>query len=300
MTYWPEEFNKAYSNYLDALNKKDETNTECLKYKLLWTASNFFEVVISYIGAYDLGIKYDFGRVKISKGTRLYRIRRYEKNTDFSNHQQWSPPPSKPCNRANYQGQEALYLASSEEICILETHIQNNEKYVLGTYEVLEDITVGGFYGRKHKLHDLAATVLNAFLIAPSRNEYNKDIFDFLDKKFTGFTVDDLSYMKRLEQGNDLILPLHFAVTNKGNEYYKLTNQICKIVSEQYPEGIRYSSCYMPLDTVGLLFNVFNVVLYRDGISKIKFLNYEIKTKTSPINSLDILKRIAEQEYANE
>lgn len=296
MTYWPEEFKEAYSNYLDALNKKDETNTECLKYNLLWTASNFFEVVIAFISAHDFGVIYDFGGLTIPKETILYRIRRYEKYVDFNDVKQWGPPPNKPQNRANEKGKSALYLASMEDICLLETHIKNGEKYVLGKYKVIEDIMVGGFFSRKNRLHDLAATILNAFLIAPSRNEYNKDIFEFLDKKFNGFTVDDLSYMKRLEQGNDLVLPLHFAVINKGYQYYELTNQICSIISERYPEGIRYSSCYLPFDTLGILSNAFNVALYKDGISKLKFLDSTVKIKNSSINGLDVLKTIAEQE----
>lgn len=300
MINWCVEFEKSYSKYIDALNTNNSDVIELCKYKLLFTTSNFFEVVISYIAAHDEGVYYDFGKSIIPKGSILYRIRRYEENTNFNDVKQWGPPPNKPQNRANQKGETALYLASTEDICLLETHINNGEKYVLGTYRVKEDIKVGGFYNRKHKLHDLAATILNAFLIAPSRNDSNIELFDFLDKQFKGFSVENMTYMERLQRGDNLILPLHFAVINKGNEYYKLTNKICSIISEEYSEGIRYSSCYIPFDTVGLYFNTYNIVLYNDGISKLEFLNFKIKTKIDSIDGLDILKSIVNQEVKHE
>ena len=69
-----------------------------------------------------------------------------------------------PENRANKSGEPALYLGTTENICILETHIRKNEKYVLGEYEVTEDIILGGFLDwedHKSMKKYLAGVILN-------------------------------------------------------------------------------------------------------------------------------------------
>lgn len=62
------------------------------------------------------------------------------------------------------------------------------------------------------------------------------------------------------------------------------------IFSKDTPDGIRYSSCYLPLETVGIECSDFNVVLYSEGISKIKFIDYKIKTNIINFNYTDFLK----------
>ena len=152
---------------------------------------------------------------------------------------------------------------------------------MLGTYECQEDIKVGGFFtfSSQNTLYTLAAIVLNAFLIAPSRGGKNKDLFNFLDSYFGHISLNDLSDMKNITDANEeMRLPYKFAVLNQEENLYKLTNQLCEIISKSYINGIRYSSCYIPLESPGIICSDYNVVLYSPGIKKVSFVNYEIKS----------------------
>lgn len=283
---------EAYDKYKKSLNSGCIDDIEKEKYNLLWESSNFFELIVNYIALDICGVKYDFGKTIITKGTKLYRIRSYEADTDVSNPSQWKTPPHKPQNRANIKGQEALYLGSTEIICLLETHIKKGDTYALGIYEVSEDIVVGGYlsYSSKNILHNLAGTILNAFLIAPSRSQRNEELFSYLDYYYGRLTLDDLTNINELKENGGLHLPMKFGVLNQFEEYYNITNQLCNIISKGTPDGIKYSSCYLPLETVGIECSDFNVVLYSEGISKIKYIDYKIKTNTQNFDYTDFLK----------
>ena len=275
------DFTEKVYNLMKALLSNNKNNIEKAKLDCLWEASNLFELVVNYISLYRFGIYFDFGSDIIRKGTKLFRIRSFQNGVDFSQPKEWLPPPNKPQNRANKQGEEALYLASTETVCYLETHTKPDEIYVLGTYECQEDIKVGGFFtfSSQNTLYTLAAIVLNAFLIAPSRGGKNKDLFNFLDSYFGHISLNDLSDMKNITDANEeMRLPYKFAVLNQEENLYKLTNQLCEIISKSYINGIRYSSCYIPLESPGIICSDYNVVLYSPGIKKVSFVNYEIKS----------------------
>lgn len=284
---------EAYDKYLKSLNGECD-DREKVKYSLLWEASNFFEVIVNYIALYKFGVKYDFGKNIIPKGTKLYRIRYYNADTDFSNPDQWKAPPHKPQNRANNEGQEALYLGSTERICLLETHIKKGDSYVLGIYEVVKDVEVGGYLScdSNNVLYNWAGIILNAFLIAPARSQRNKELFSYLDSQYGALTLDDLTNTNELNENSGLQLPMKFGVLNRREQYYNLTNQLCNILSRDTPDGIRYSSCYLPLETVGIECTDFNIVLYSDGISKVKFIDHKIKTNVQNFDYTDPLKII--------
>lgn len=285
---------EAYIKYLNILNSGCEKDIKQAKYNLLFEASNFFEVVVNYVTLSKFGLKYDFGKSIIPKGTKLYRIRCYEVDTDFSNPSQWKAPPHRPQNRANIKGQEALYLGSTETICLLEAHIKKGDIYVLGIYEVAETIEVGGYllYDSNNMLHNLAGMILNAFLIAPSRSQRNKELFSYLDSKYGVLSLDDLTDMNELNENGGLHLSMKFGVLNRLEKYYNITNQLCTILSKDTPNGIRYSSCYLPMETVGIECSDFNIVLYSGGISKIRLVEHKIKTNTHDFDYTDFLKII--------
>lgn len=283
---------ESYAKYLNSLNNGCKDDIEKAKYNLLFEASNFLEIIVNYITLYKFGLKYDFGKRIIPKGTALYRIRCYETNTDFSNLNQWQAPPHRPQNRANIKGQEALYLGSTETICLLETHIKKNDMYALGIYEVAEDIEVGGYlsYNLNNILHNMAGMILNAFLIAPSRSQRNKELFSYLDSKYGRISINDLTDINELNRNGGLELSVKFGVLNQLEKYYNLTNQLCTILSKDTPDGIKYSSCYLPIETVGIECSDFNIVLYNKGISKIKFVEHKIKTNVLDFDYIDFLK----------
>lgn len=275
---------------IEAIKNKDIQKIEIAKYDVLCDCANLFDLVTNYIVLNKFGVNFNFGTSIIKKGTKLYRIRKFDSDTDFSNPSQWTAPPHKPQNRANRQGQEALYLGSTETICLLETHIQKGEKYALATYECTDDIKLGGFcLYKENSYHIMAGITLNAWLIAPSRNEINKELFEYLDSFYGDLQPDDIKDWK-----NNFDLPLQFAVLNKRNQYYETTNCITDILRKQTPCGIRYSSCYLPMETLGIVCSDFNVVLYKEGISKIKFLRADIKTNEQKLSDIDSIKIVCE------
>ncbi|MDE6105221.1 MAG: RES family NAD+ phosphorylase, partial [Clostridia bacterium] len=224
----------------------------------------------------------------LKKGTILYRIRKFENGVNFDDTSQWTPPPSRLQNRANHKGQAALYLGSTETVCLLEAHVHRNEKYVLATYECVDDIELSGFFTHNDNLyHHIAGVTLNACLIAPSRNETNKEIFEYLDDYYGDLQPDDIKDWKI-----DFDLPLQFAVVNKRNQYYETTNMIADVLHKRSSYGIRYSSCYLPLETLGIVCSDFNVVLYDKGLEKIRFLQAEVKTNDIIFSDVDFIKMV--------
>ena len=256
-------------------------------YKDLLESSNIEEILGKYICNSEHGLYYDFGSTLIPKGTKLYRIRSYHENTDYSNPKEWAPSPSRKQNRCNSEGEEAIYLANNEILCILETYIQKGDTYVLGEYVTIEDIKVGGFiyfpFNNESSWKWYVGMILNMFLIAPCRNEKNKNLFELLDSAY-----DDQDFSKiRLEDiraKNNMEVSFRIGKIVQKN-FYKITNKLCSILKRHTPEGIRYSSCYVPIETVGITFSAYNLVLYSSGISKIKFSNYVIKSLDTDISA---------------
>lgn len=274
------DFPDKISKLLVAIQSGKSDLVNKAKLDCLWEAGDLFEVVCNYLFLNKINMHFDFGSSVIKKGTKLYRIRDYKEGTDFSNPKEWTPPPDQNQNRANAKGQTALYLGSNEMVCYLETHMKPKQQYVLATYECIEDIEVGGFlsYNRQNKWFTYAGIVLNAFLIAPSREDKNKGLFDYLDLHFGHIDLCNLSSLDEIEKAQGMTLPYKFAVLNQKEKLYNLTNELCKTIADNYPQGIRYSSCYIPVETPGIVCSHHNVVLYSPGIQKVKFVGYKLTT----------------------
>lgn len=289
---------ESIARYNAALTSGDKSTIEKAKYELLTDAISLLGVIINYLVLEKNGIHFDFGVNTIKKDTKLYRVRRYHENTNFSDPKEWEAPPQRNRNRANQKGEEALYLASEEFICLLETHMSKDEKYALATYECTDDIKVGGFLSDSltNEMHNLAGLVLNAFLIAPSRNDRNDELFKYLDSHYGHIEVGDLCDIKLAYEHGGIELPFHFAVMNQRDQLHEMTNALCTILKKNAPCGIRYSSCYLPIETIGIYSNAFNLVLYHDGIPKIRLLKSEIKTCNFSFTYLDPIKCLLESE----
>ena len=289
MREFDEEEKKIYGALGKAISEKNYAEVNQLKYECLFYGSNLVDVIITYITLSKYGIDFDFGFRIIKKGTKLYRIRRYEQNIDFNLEQQWRYPPNMPENRANRNGEPALYLGTTEFVCLLETHIAKDEMYVLGEYEVTDDIILGGFLeceDYKKKTRYLAGVVLNAFLIAPSRGDKNKELFDYLDEHYKGLTINDI----KGKDADKIDLPLKFGTINKKEEFYKVTNCLLEPIKKKYKNGINYSSCYIPVATIGVTCSDTNIVLYKEGMDKIQFVHSEIKKCKKNYSGVDVLK----------
>lgn len=284
-----EESRRLISELIKAVQENDKEKIDQLKYDNLWYGSNIFSLVPNYIFLTEAGIDFEFGFKIIKKGTKLFRVRKFLEGVNFNDNCQWSFPPSMPENRANHSKEAALYLGTTENVCILETHISKGEKYVVGEYEAINDIVLGGFidcedYGKKTRYD--AGVVLNACLIAPARCDKNEELFSFLDDLYSGISINDL----KVSDIEKLDLPLKFGFINKRNEFYKLTNRLITKIKEKYKDGLFYSSCYIPLSTVGITCSDSNIVLYKSGMEKIKFIKSEIKINTLKPTGLDFIK----------
>ena len=292
-------FNECAQRLQSAVTSGTLEEIEKAKCDCLYASTNFFEAAMTYVSLERHGFHFDFGSYTIPKGTILYRIRAYKEVTDFSNPSEWTPPPHRPMNRANREGEKALYLNAMEEACLLETHIVEGGKYVLGTYEVTEDIVVGGYLsipnGNKRLLS--IGIALNAILIAPSRSERNKELFEFLDEVYGEVYPNDIQWA---DIKNNLWLPFKLAVMNRKEEYHKITNMLCDILKQKYPDGVRFSSCYLPLETIDIESNCYNLALYETGIKKLRFIKHEIKTNSKKeFTSTNLAKILLQQKTTN-
>ncbi len=254
-------------------------------YKDILDMPDILGAVCKYVANSKCGFQYDFGYTVLPKGTILYRIRDYNAHTDYSDIKAWEPSPFKQQNRCNQKGETALYLGSSEAICLLETNIHYGEKYAIARFEVVKDIELGGFIYIKPEESQWKIAVgllLNSFLIAPSRSKKNEDVFKLLDSIYTDTDFSDIS-LKDVFKKN-MVLPCRIGAINKREEYYKITNELCSILKSKYPQGIRYSSCWIPFETIGIKSSEYNVVLYEEGLNSVKYVDHEIKTNMNEIS----------------
>ena len=84
---------------------------------------------------------------------------------------------------------------------------------------------------------------------------------------------------------------------NQRTQLYNITNQLCDVIREKYPDGLRYSSCYCPIETIFIASNCYNVVLYLNGIEKVKFQKSEEKVNSkSGFNSVTMAKILLDVE----
>lgn len=287
---------KSIDRLNEAVLSGDVQRIEEAQYKALLDSVSLLGVVVNYLTLERAGCHFDFGSSTIKKGTVLYRVRDYKEGTNYSHPSAWGAPPMRNRGRANHQGEESLYVASQEFICLLETHTAPGAKYALARYECTRDITVGGFTkgSQSNALHDMAGLILNAFLIAPSRSERNSDLFDYLDGHYGRIRLEDLCGLDPARERGGLELPFKFAVMNQRDQLHEMTNELCDVLKKSNPCGIRYSSCYVPMETAGITSNAFNLALYRDGIDKLRFIDSEIKVCGSKFTCVDIVKCLVE------
>jgi len=233
----------------------------------------------------------------LKKGTKLYRIRDCKKEIKLNNPEEFLPPPSpQSMNRANEKGETALYLASSSDVCLLETHINIKQKYVLFEYECVEDINLASFANIRVPNDNLRMVpeVLNAMFIAPSRSAKNDELFNTLVNHYgkpSPYDINDVSDLISME------LPLKFGILNKNNDtLYNITNKMCNVLKSSFQspiDGIRYSSCYIPLEDADCISSYYNVVLYEKAIGKLRpILPATEKVNDKRINSIESIKMI--------
>lgn len=296
------DFDNAFKNLVISIVNKSDEEINKYKYEALWDAYNLLDVANNYVFlCQKLGVNFDFGKSKIEKGTTFYRIRRFEDGVDFSDERQWKPSPYKRINRANSEGETALYLGSSEFVCVLEMHLRENDQYVLGKYECVESFDVGGYFSinKKNDLHSFASILLNACLIAPARESKNDELFSYLETKFDKLCLGNLGNVKKnlLDAHEEFILPFKIGYAIQKNTY-GLTNALCNVLKKSFPKAIRYSSCYAPVEGHGFESNAFNLAVFEKGLKHFRWIGYEKKTNVTnngyPLTDVNVAKMFIE------
>ena len=286
------EFKKRYLELIEAERAGDKIEIDKKKLNLLFTSRSYYEIIFNYLFLEKIGYHFDFGSEVLKKGTILYRIRKLDPHFDVFDIKEWGPNPFKKENRANKNQETAMYFNIMSDVCEMETHLKTNDKYAIARYEVVEDIKVGGFFDNKKDIRMLMAGILfNSFLISPSRGDNNCELFEILDKRYGQINLDDITKEDIIKHNFELPLKLSVLVT-RDNTYYYLTNEICDCIKKYYPEGIRYSSCYVPLETIGISSNCYNIVLYEEGIKKIRFMDAKECVFDKTVTSTEVIKTL--------
>lgn len=209
-------------------------------------------------------------------------------------------------------GDKRLVTQNSDESFDLDYNIilQRDKKGLLNNPKQIKDIFVSRFNKiLKECVSDYTHTcdstsVITVKLIRNNKLHFSFDVaivvegddglfYRLINDKSTGRYIwnqvkQSSNYFERFN------LPLQFAVLNKRNQYYETTNCITDILRKQTPCGIRYSSCYLPMETLGIVCSDFNVVLYKEGISKVKFIRADIKTNEQKLSDVDSIKIVCE------
>lgn len=217
--------------------------------------------------------------VIIPKGTLLYRARR-DIGKNLTSKEDWELPPAERVDvgRFNKAKHPVLYVGTWDFVLPREIGLQVNDKYYLATYSVKEDIEVGSLL----KTNDMVAALLHKVALTI---ENDNKLFEEEQK-----CLKDLDYKSKTlaNMASEFISPLYIYKC-LAKDLYEVTNKIADLVLKRYPNGIRYCSCYAPIELSGA-----DCVLTLDG--KVNG-NYAITDKA--VDKLEVI-NIKHKEYAEE
>ncbi len=193
---------------------------------------------------------------RLTKETKLYRIRRDDSKTDFHSPEAWLPPPLDKVSQGRFNGKndQILYVASDPLWLEREVSLKQGEKYFLATYNCKHDFTVGTLLNPNNAicniLHCVAKSIeSSSCLTADELTELNKYTFTY-------------------ERVKEIIFNMHapFYIYREVKKLYDLTNKIGKLVLSHNSNGIRYCSAFDPIE-----FTIEGTVFTLDGIQHTNF-----------------------------
>mgnify|MGYP004659732501 FL=1 len=179
--------------------------------------------------------------IRIPKGTRLYRARKYEGIPLTHENDWWLPPADKvKKGRFNYPKKPVLYVSTTDFILPREIGLNVNEKYYLAKYECKEDIRVGSLLKSHNRitclLHKMAMAVESAEKLTENEKmELQKCKCE--DGSISNF-IGDLN-------------SVFYIYKYLHRDLYDITNKIADLLLQKYPEGFRYCSCYASIEASG-------------------------------------------------
>ena len=252
----------------------------------LMNCSSINEFVSMFFG---LGLKEQLSvmgdRITIPRDTILYRARKDE-GTPLNLKSDWlmAPKDLVKKGRFNYDKKPVLYLSTMDFVLPREIGLKPNEGYYLAKYRCTNDISVGSFLKTSspvtNLLHIIAMSIESDDKLTPSEIEE----LSLLNKQSN--QVESLS-------GSQLSQLYIHKFLNKS--LYDITNKLCDLVLNNNPNGIRYCSCYVPIELSGSNQIVTldgelegNYALTEKGIENIEYLESEYKIYSEEDYSNDL------------
>ena len=176
----------------------------------------------------------------VPKGTILYRARK-DKGVALVNENDWWMPPKNNVSKGRFNSERKpiLYLSTMEFVLPREIGLNINDAYYLSSYRVKNSFSVGSLL----KTDDIVNNILHKVAIA---------IED--DSKLTSeerqLISSTINKIKPCDIVNDLMSPFYLYHYLRNN-LYDITNKIVGLVLGKNPCGIRYCSCYNPIEMSG-------------------------------------------------
>lgn len=176
----------------------------------------------------------------IPEGTILYRARK-DNGVDLINESDWWMPPEKYVSRGrfNRDRKPILYLSTMDFVLPREIGLNVDDSYYLSKYRVKNSFSVGSLL----KTDDIVNYILHKVAIAIEddsklTSEERKHILPIMDK------------LKPWDILNDFTSSFYLYHHLKSN-LYDITNKIVNLVLSENSCGIRYCSCYVPVEMSG-------------------------------------------------
>lgn len=212
----------------------------------------------------------------IPEGTILYRARK-DKGTPLLQESDWWMTPEKYVTKGRFNRvrKAIFYVGTMDYVLPREIGLMSGDAYYLAKYRVDNDFSVGSLL----KINDIVNYILHKVAIA---------IED--DSKLTteekSVLVVKYDKLKPWDLVNDFnsSFYLHHQI---GKDLYDITNKIADLVIKKNENGIRYGSCYVPIEmsggpTVLTLDGEIegNYALTNDGIKNLKWVGVERRVYT--------------------
>lgn len=212
----------------------------------------------------------------VPKGTIMYRARK-DVGISLVTENDWWMPPKEKVSKGRFNGEHKpiLYLSTMDSILPREIGLNVDDSYYLSRYKVKSGFCVGSLL----KTDDIVNYVLHKVAIAIEDDskltlEERKIISPVMNRLKPWDIVNDFS--------SSFYLYHHLK-----NNLYDITNKMVDLVLSKNPCGIRYCSCYAPIEMSGgpqiltLAGEVEgNYALTNEGIKNLEWIDSEKRTYT--------------------
>lgn len=219
----------------------------------------------------------------IPEGTILYRARK-DVGIPLLNELDWWMPPESITEqgRFNCKCNPVLYLGTFDFILPREIGLDVDDTYYLAKYRVKNSFSIGSLL----KNDDIVNYILHKVAMAIEDDSKLR-----LEEK-NALTIRS-EIIKPMDFANDFSIPYYLHSYLRKN-LYDITNKVAELVLIKNPYGIRYCSCYTPIEMSGGNFVLTldgemggNYALTYEGIANLEWISAEKKVYTKEAHKKD-------------